>query len=155
MKTIRYVSVLVSIVLLSQGLFAQTAEEYVTKYVVVAEQSSDYAELHALMEELSGELSLEIDTMGRGYNPETKLVCLPEDDEDEINAGSYFPRKESGEYLSIEHLDYYDGNYASDAMGLVVLIGSKKDAEGALQLLYSTLDKPFVMKAKINVADTH
>ena len=86
-------------------------EQYMNAYIVVSDTSQNYFELRQKMFELSKVLKTEIDTMGRGFNKNKNLICLPENDEDEIYAGDYFPRRYPSETLSLEYLIYYtNGN---------------------------------------------
>ena len=82
-------------------------EQYMNAYIVVSDTSQNYFELRQKMLNLNEKLKTEIDTMGRGFNKKKNLICLPENDEDEIYAGDYFPRRYPSETLSLEYLIYY------------------------------------------------
>ena len=78
-----------------------------TYFVVVADTNSDYFFLRDKMFKLSMRLQLPIDTMGRFFNKTKNLIALPDNDEDEIYAGDYFPRRFPSDNFSLEYLDFY------------------------------------------------
>ncbi|MGV3541453.1 MAG: hypothetical protein ACO1OQ_16675, partial [Rufibacter sp.] len=81
--------------------------EYATYYVTIADTGQSYFPLRAEMVRLSKEMNLPVDTMGRYYDRKKDLIVLPEDDEDEVYAGDYFPRRNPDAFLSLEYLDLY------------------------------------------------
>lgn len=83
--------------------------EYAEYWIVIADTSLSYADLHAVLLRLHERSGLEIDTMNRYYNTERDQLILKEDDPDELYRGEYFPRRFPSETLSIEYLDFYDG----------------------------------------------
>lgn len=106
MKKIFFISILV---LSFSKINAQESDDfmYMNAFIIVADTSESYEILHKKMYELSSKLNFEVDTMGRGYDKNKGLICLPENHEDEIYAGDYFPRRYPSDKLSLEYLDYY------------------------------------------------
>jgi len=78
-----------------------------TYFVVVADTNLDYNFLRKEMFDLNRQLKIPIDTMGRFYNTAKNLIALPDNDDDEIYAGDYYPRRYPSEDLSLEYLDFY------------------------------------------------
>ncbi len=127
-----------------------------TYFVVVADTSADYYLLHKKMFNLSRQLNIPIDTMGRFYNKTKNLIALPDNDEDEIYAGDYFPRRFPSDNLSLEYLDFYQRQSGEKTIALVTGIYEKeKSADSALTVLRKTEKKVFKIKADIYVGCMH
>lgn len=128
----------------------------VTYFVVVADTSNEYSVLHKKMFDLSIKLNLPIDTMGRFYNKSKNRIALPENDEDEIYAGDYFPRRFPSDNLSLEYLNFYQRKASEKTIALVTGIYEiEKSADSALKVLYKTERKAFKIKAEIYVGCMH
>lgn len=130
--------------------------EYATYYVVVVDTGYDYYKLQKKMTRLSSALNIPIDTMGRSYNPDKKRIVLPEDDEDEIYAGDYYPRRSPSEFLSLEYLGVYKPKADINTIVLVAGIYEKKE-EAARMLKKITKESPkaYVLKAKVYIGCMH
>lgn len=128
-------------------------------YIVVADTSYNYTELNKLMRKISSKFNLKIDTLGRTYDSDKDLICLPEDDEDEIYAGSYFPRRYSSDYLSLEYLDYYkEANMRLEAktIALVVMISTNKlVSERMLRKIKNYSKNTFIFEGKVDYGCMH
>ena len=61
--------------------------EYLWCTVLIVDTGNIYYALNEKMYALGRTLNIEIDTIGRYYDKEKDLICLPEDDEDEMYAG--------------------------------------------------------------------
>jgi len=145
-------------ILIPTLLFSQNDlnEDYMDIYVVVADTSQVYQDLKIKMIDLREKLNIEIDTMGRGYDLKKDLICLPENDEDEIYAGDYFPRRYPTETLSIEYLDFYDRENGEKSIGIIVGMFDKKDkAENSLKKLKDFTNRGFIIKANIYMGCMH
>ena len=81
--------------------------DYARYYIVIADTSINYEVLQKKMLNLRKQLSIPIDTMDRYYDKDKNLICLPEDSDDELYAGDYFPRRFPSESLSLEYLNLY------------------------------------------------
>lgn len=84
-----------------------TEDWYQTMYVVIVDTGNNYYELDQRMYEISHKTNIAVDTIGRYYDAGEDKIMLPEDDEVEIYAGDYFPRRYADETLSIEYAALY------------------------------------------------
>ena len=127
-----------------------------TYFVVIADTSLDYSILSKKMFDLNRKLNISIDTMGRFYNKTKNLIALPDNDEDEIYAGDYFPRRFPSENLSLEYLDFYQRQAGEKTIALVTgIYETEKNADSALTILQKTEKKVFKIKAEIYVGCMH
>jgi hypothetical protein len=132
--------------------------QFADYWLVVADTSTDYWQLNTLMFQLSDQLTVEIDTLGRYYDESLHQIILPFDDEDELYAGSYFPRRFSGVFLSVEHLNYLaeDRSNSTDVLALVVAIfESQEEAEEYNLLVNKFSPSSFVQYASLYVGCMH
>jgi len=133
-------------------------EQYMNVFIVVSDSSKDYFILREKMFQLSKNLAIEIDTMGRGYNKSKNLICLPDNDEDEIYAGDYFPRRYPSETLSLEYLDYYSNGDkpTGGTIALVIMITDEKEsAEKKLKQIIKYSEGAFILNTKIYMGCMH
>jgi hypothetical protein len=127
-----------------------------TFFVVVADTSKDYSFLHKKMFDLNRKLNIPIDTMGRFYNKTKNLIALPDNDEDEMYAGEYFPRRFPSDNLSLEYLNFYQRKVGEKTIALVTgIYETEKSADSAMTVLYKTEKKAFKIKADIYVGCMH
>src|SRR5690606_36423200 len=77
------------------------AEQYVDYYLVIPHKSIVYSDLENIMQTIHIQYQLEIDTLGRSFDKAKQQIIVPEDDEDELYRGEYFPRRFESESLSI------------------------------------------------------
>ncbi|HRV53231.1 MAG: hypothetical protein FNNCIFGK_02203 [Bacteroidia bacterium] len=135
---------------------AEDTSEYATLFVVIADTSPDYAMLHQKMFDLHQKLNIPIDTMGRYYNESKNLIALPDNDEDEMYAGDYFPRRFPSENLSLEYLDFYQLGAREKTIALVVgLYDTEENADSILAVLKNIENKSFKVKAEIYMGCMH
>ena len=133
-------------------------EEYINAYVVICDTSQDYYELREKMFLLNKALKIEIDTLGRGYDLSKKQICLPEDDEDEIYSGNFYPRRYPSETLSLEYLNYYVNGFKPNkkTIDIISLITDDKD-KAELQIIeikkYS--ENAFILNSTIYMGCMH
>ncbi len=141
----------------SQNVADETTDEnHATYFVVVADTSQDYTMLHQKMFDLNRKFDIPIDTMGRYYNKSKNLIALPDNAEDEIYAGDYFPKRFPTEKLSLEYLDFYQSQAGEKTIALVTgIYETEKSADSALTILKKTEKKVFKIKANIYVGCTH
>ncbi len=133
-------------------------ELYMNAYIVVSDTSKNYNKLRKKMLKLSEKLNSEIDTMGRGFNRTKNLICLPENDEDDIYAGDYFPRRFPSETLSLEYLIYYI-NGSKPTEGTIALVAmvtdDKKKAENKLSKVKNYSKGAFIVNTEIYMGCMH
>ena len=133
-------------------------EQYMNAYIVVSDTSKDYSVLREKMFQLSKYLEFEIDTMGRGFSTSKNLICLPDNDEDEIYAGDYFPRRYPSETLSLEYLNYYSNvqKPKSGTIALVVMITDEKEkAELKIKQINKYSGSAFIINTKLYMGCMH
>ncbi|MBL1278798.1 MAG: hypothetical protein COA33_000875 [Fluviicola sp.] len=132
-------------------------EQYMDAYIVIADTSQNYFELRQQMLALSKKLSAKIDTMGRGFNEEKNLICLPEDDEDEIYAGEYYLRRYPSEALSLEYFTYYSDEETNEkTIALFTIITEdKKEAEKNLIEVSKYSENAFIIKSRLYMGCMH
>ncbi|HRP52390.1 MAG TPA: hypothetical protein PLI97_02665 [Fluviicola sp.] len=147
---------------LKETMDVDVAEEYVeenfaTYFLVVSDTNLSYPFLLTKMKLLSKKLALEIDTMGRTYNQTKNLIALPDDSEDEMYAGEYFPRRFPSETLSLEYLSFYTENTREKNIALMAgVYESKKSADSALRVLRKLDNNAFIVKAdSVYIGCTH
>lgn len=127
-----------------------------TAYIICLDSGKIYAPLDQLMYKNAKDYHVTIDTANRSYNKEKDLIALAEDDEDEIYAGEYFPRRYNSSYLSLEYLYVYDDNINDKTIGLVAgIYDDKKDADSVLTVFKPTNPKAFVLKGEIYMGCMH
>jgi len=111
-------------------------DAYATYYVIVADTGRNYDELKTKMFALHEATNLLIDTMGRSYNKAKDLIALPDDDEDDIVAGDYYPRRYVSSTLSLEYLTTYIEDANPKTIALIAgIYETKASAESALKAM--------------------
>jgi hypothetical protein len=132
--------------------------QFADYWMVVADTSTNYWQLRKRMVELSDLLQVEIDTLGRCFDSTTNRVIVPYDSEDEIYAGVYYPRRYSGEFLSIEHLALMleTTEYSNENMALIVAIfDNSAEAQQYHQKVKQFSATSFVQYASLYVGCMH
>ena len=138
----------------SSNIVAEDDSE--TYYLVVIDTSHNYYLLQRKMQVLSKDYNIAIDTMGRYYNEDKDLITLPEDDEDEMYRGQYFPRRYPSPDLSLEYLKFYNISSKEQTIALVSgIYESKHSADSALNKIKVQESKAFVLKADIYIGCMH
>jgi len=138
------------------GETAAADSAYATYFVVIVDTGANYQLLHKKMFDVNSALNIPIDTMGRFYNPTKKLIALPDDDEDEIYAGDYFPRRYPSENLSLEYLSFYKERAGEKTIALVSgIYESERSADSALTVLKKAEKGVFMIKADIFIGCIH
>ncbi len=132
------------------------AEPYANYYIVIADTGRDYSPLFEKIKSLSSGLDLKINLMDRSYNKMKDLIALPENFEDEIYAGEYYPRREPSEFLSLEYLNFYNPASNPKTIALVAgIYGNVQDADNALTKLKQKESKGFKMLGRVYVGCMH
>ncbi len=141
----------------SKDVILDTTEyEYATFFIVVADTSLDYSTLHNKMLDLNRKYKIPVDTMGRCFNKTKNLIALPDNDEDELYAGDYFPRRFPTESLSLEYLNFYQKQSGEKTIALVTgIYETEKSADSALSVLSASEKKVFKIKADIYLGCMH
>jgi hypothetical protein len=130
--------------------------DFATYYILIADTSSDYYFLQKKMYALSKPLKLSIDTMGRYYNKAKNLIVLPDDDEDEIYRGEFYPRRDPSEYLSLEYLSFFKLPAGDKTLALVTGIYEKESScDSALTVLKKAETKGFKIRSEVYIGCMH
>ncbi len=133
-----------------------TEADYATCFIVVADTNIDYYSLHEKMTELSLLFNSSIDTLGRFYDETKNLIILPEDDEDEMYAGAYYPRRFPSESLSLEYLRFYKKDARAETIALVTgIYENERSADSALAVLSRVERNVFKVQARLYAGCIH
>lgn len=133
-----------------------TDSEHAIFYVVIADTSLHYYALHASMFRLSELMHLQIDTMGRYFDNTKNLIALPEDDEDEIFAGDYFPRRFPSGTLSLEYVSLYKPMARPKTIALVTgIFEAEASADSMLSVLKAIEPKSFKIETNMYIGCIH
>lgn len=132
-------------------------DQYMNAYIVVSDTSQYYYKLRNKMLVLSTDLNMKIDTMRRTFNSSKQLICLAEDDFDEIYAGDYVPRRYPSTNLSLEYLSMYTNkSQKSRTIALVTCITDDREkAEKALKTLKKYSAEAFIVNTDLYMGCLH
>ena len=119
-------------------------------YFTIADTGKSYYTLRNEMYVLHTSLGWVIDTMGRYYNAKKDLIAVPDNDEDEMYRGEYYPRRYPGENLSLEYYRTYIPASTEKNIALVAgIFESQKSADSLLTILKPHAPHAFVIKANV------
>jgi hypothetical protein len=125
-------------------------------YIVIADTNLNYHTLQKKMIGLSQQLHIPIDTLGRYYNKVNDSIVLPEDDEDKMYAGQYYPRRDVAEYLSLEYLNLFKEKTKPKTIALVAgMYDVEKKADSALISIQKKAKKAFKIKSEVYIGCLH
>jgi hypothetical protein len=125
-------------------------------FILVADTSHDYDALDRQLYALGKQSGFLIDTMNRHFNREKGRIALPDNDEDQMYAGEYYPRREINEGLSLEYLYWYTVHSDEQTIALIAGIYTAKDsANAALKRLRPHAPKACIWPAKIYMGCMH
>lgn len=139
-------------------LFSQneSGEDYMNAYIVIADSSHVYHDLKGKMVDLKEKLGIKMDSLGREYNENKDLICLPENHEDELYAGVYYPRRGYTELLSLEYLDYYDPKLKEKTIGLIVgILNIESEAKKLLVRVKEYSPNAFLLNKNLYIGCMH
>jgi len=123
-------------------------DDYADYYVVIADTGLNYTSLRDEMLNLQRVSNVPIDTMDRTYNKAKNLIALPDNYEDEMYAGDYYPRRTPSKTLSLEYLNMYKDDAKGKIIALVAgIFESSNSADSALSNI--KLPGSFKLKAHI------
>jgi hypothetical protein len=130
--------------------------DFATYYIVVADTNLDYSVLYDKMFRISQKMNITIDTMGRSYNEVKNLIALPDNDEDDIYAGNYYPRRYPSGFLSLEYLNFYSKNANKKTIALMSGIYENEiSADSALAIINKIEKNSFKIKAEVYIGCMH
>jgi hypothetical protein len=134
---------------------ADSAGEYQTLYVVVADTGRQYAPLRRQMLRLQAATGQRIDTMGRFYDPQRDLIRLPDNDEDEVYAGEYYPRRMPDATLSLEYADLYTHARPKSLALVTGIYEEPARADSLLAVVRRTVPTAFRLKSSLYMGCLH
>ncbi len=130
--------------------------EYATVYLVVADTGQDYYSLRDKMRAIATAHKWTIDTMGRYYNKIKKEIVLPDDDEDEMYRGEYFPRRTTSNTLSLEYyVSYNDRSTAKNIALVTAICEDAQQADSLLTLVKQDAPQAFIHKTSLYMGCMH
>jgi hypothetical protein len=133
-----------------------TDYEHATYYVVVADTNVNYFDLRQKMFALNGQWHVPVDTLGRTFDSSKNLIALPENDEDEMFAGDYYPRRLPSTTLSLEYLHLYQPTAGEKTIALVTgIFETEVSADSALAVLKTSERNSFKIKANMYIGCIH
>lgn len=133
-----------------------TDYDHATYFVIVADTGLNYFPLQSKMYALSNRLNIPIDTMGRHYNASKNLIALADDDEDEIYAGDYYPRRYPSDNLSLEYLEIYQRDANDKTIALVAgIYETEANADSSLAILKRQEPNCFKLKSELYIGCMH
>jgi hypothetical protein len=131
------------------------SSNYQTFFVVIADTNLKYSKLQSQMYALSDTAKIPVDTMERFYNTKKNLIALPDDYDDEIYAGDYYPRRFPSETLSLEYLNMYKKTTEKMIALVAGIYQQEKSADSALANIRNFAKNSFVVKSDIYVGCMH
>lgn len=129
--------------------------EAATFYIVIADTSGSYNMLREKMLLLHNYSKIPIDTMGRTYIISKDLIALPYDDQDEMYAGDYYPRRFPSKALSLEYLSLYQEKAGEKTIALVAGIYERHYSADSAMSTLSQSEKAFVVKSDMYIGCIH
>lgn len=131
-------------------------ESFANYEVIVIDTNKSYKLLNQKMFSLKEKLGMTIDSMGRYYNAKKDLIVLPENDEDEMYAGEYFPRRELSKTLSLEYMNQYQPNSKPKTIGIIAgIYANALEADSALTAVKQVAPNAFKLHSKLYIGCMH
>ena len=130
--------------------------DYAEYYLTIADSGTNYYGLDKEMYMLHNITHLRIDTMNRHYDKIKKEIVVSENDDDELYRGEYYPRRDNGVYLSIEHLNAYTDYTGRRVTALVAaMCDTKETADSVLSIIRTYCPGAYVYKQRVYVGCMH
>lgn len=131
-------------------------EAYANYQVLVIDTNNSYHSLNQKMSSLKDKLGMTIDSMGRYYNAKKDRIVLPDNDEDEMYAGEYFPRRELSKTLSLEYMNQYLPSSKPKTIGIIAgIYANALEADSAFAAVKQVAPKAFKLQSKIYIGCMH
>jgi hypothetical protein len=132
------------------------ANEYQTFYLVTIAEGNNYDSLLKVAQSAAKSLHLKVDLMNRSYHPE-KGIVVNDDDEDEIYRGEYYPRRSSGNFVSIEMKDAFMDNEKDPMRMLIIsnIFENASQADSVLNIAKADFPSARAVKAELFMGCMH
>lgn len=125
-------------------------------YVIVSDTSEDYQSLRSKMLKISEESKIKIDSLDRSFDKSKGRLVLPDNHEDEIYAGEYYPRRYDSDFLSIEYLNFYTERAGENTMAVIAgIYEDKSQADSAFLSIRQVDNKALLMRSKMYIGCMH
>jgi len=95
---------------------------FADRYVLILKSTKNYSQALAFAKKAGKRLGLEFDNKYRQYSKE-KGIYFSKDYEDELYAGSYYPRRYTGEKITLEN----SGEYKDFSSGYIIVVSGMYD----------------------------
>lgn len=133
--------------------------EFVHAYLVVADEGTNYEVLLQGAKTIAALTGHKLDQQERVYR-KGKGIIVPENSDDEMYAGSYFPRRpfDDGNYCSIEMKSFYDSTAVKDTatMLLVAAMYTRRSrADSLLQKIKPVFNTSHLLPSTIYMGCMH
>lgn len=160
-KNVNHTNNVLNVDTLSDPSVDESELQYADYYLVIVDKSKSYDDLRNLLFNIHEQYNIEIDTLGRYFNKDKQQIILPENDEDEIYRGEYFPRRFESRTLSIEYAYIYQENmlepteYPTEMILVSGMFAEKQKADSLQNVLKSNYKNVFVQKTKVYIGCMH
>lgn len=125
-------------------------------FLVIADTSYDYYKILEESKKLSVDFSLDIDNLGRIYDPAADSILIPFNPEDVDYSRAYFLRRFPSSALSIEYLDAYQTNSPQNKFALVAGIYKEEDECNKIaREMMNSYPNLYVLKTRIYLGCLH
>jgi hypothetical protein len=125
-------------------------------FLVIADTSHDYNKILEEAKKLSVDFSLDIDNLGRIYDPAADSILIPFNPEDEQYSRAYFLRRFPSSALSIEYIDAYQVNSPQNTFALVAgIFKDEKSYNEIAPKLRNNYPNLYVLKTRIYLGCLH
>lgn len=139
--------------MLSEENFGAFIDDF---FLVIADTSHDYQQILEKTKKLSVDFLLEIDNLGRIYDPAADSILIPFNPEDEYYSRAYFLRRFPSPALSIEYLDAYQVDAPPNTFALVAGIFKEEKSYNKISSeLMTNYPNLYILKTRIYLGCLH
>ena len=155
LKKIIILLTLTTLLFSDSNITEETISPYVKKEFLIVKSTTSYKEAKKYSEKISKKLNIKIDFRGLSFHKKdfltfSKEVCNNEFDEESCYVGR--GRDDDGEYISIEHTNYYEeftnGYY-------IVVVATGEDVSKSLKKVKKEISDAYVKSAKVYMGCMH
>ena len=140
----------------TDSLTAEEQVDYALYRVVIVDTGYQYEPLLQTLYAVEKKTGLQVDLMGRYFDQKKKEIILPEDDEDELYAGSYFPRRYPSNTLSIEYLNTFLPAADNKKMAIIATIAEgRRQADSLVRVLTPHYPHTYSISSKVFIGCLH
>lgn len=126
---------------------------FADKYILILKSTKDYSKAASFALDAAKKLNLKFDNENKRYSKE-KGIYFEGIEDDDFNGG-YYPRRYSGEFISLENSGYYKGF----SEGYIIVVGGiyddRKNSKQALAKSKKIYGDAYIKKTKIWMGCLH